>query len=139
MEIPYIKGLFGYSDGDALLHAIADAILGAMASGDIGLHFPDTDPRYKGIQSKEIVRKVLEMMRAKKYILKNIDAVILAEEPKIAPFREKMLDRLSSILETSRDNVNIKATTNEGVGSIGRGEAIAAYAVVLLESGGKTL
>ena len=134
--IPYIKGLLGHSDGDVVLHAIADAILGAAASGDIGLHFPNTDPQYKNIRSKEIVKRAIVMMRAKKFILINVDVVILAEEPKITPFREKMLDELSSILEIGRDRVNIKATTNEGVGSIGRGDAIAAYAVALLKAGG---
>ena len=117
VEIPYVKGLLGYSDGDVLLHAIADAMLGAMSLGDIGQHFPDTDPQYKGIRSKE-------------------DTIILAEEPKVYPFKEKMLDELALMLGIDRSNINVKATTNEGVGSIGKGDAIAAHAVVLLEKKG---
>jgi len=133
VEIPYVKGLIGYSDGDVLLHAIADAILGALSLGDIGEHFPSTDPQYKGIPSRDIVKKVLQMISAKKFMVKNIDTVILAEEPKVFPFKEKMLDSLEEILGLKRDRINVKATTNEGVGSIGRGDAIAAYAVVILE------
>ncbi|MDO8525804.1 MAG: 2-C-methyl-D-erythritol 2,4-cyclodiphosphate synthase [Candidatus Omnitrophota bacterium] len=136
VEIPYIKGLLSYTDGDVLLHAIADAILGAMAMGDIGRHFPDTDPQYEGIPSRELIKKVLDIMREKKFTLNNIDTIILAEEPKIYPFKEKMLDELASMLGIGRDRINVKATTNEGVGSIGRGDAIAAQAVVLLEEGG---
>jgi len=133
VEVPYIKGLIGYSDGDVVLHAIADAILGAMAIGDIGVHFPNTDPQYKDIASSEIVKKVLHMASAKKFALNNVDTVILAEEPKVFPFKDKMLEALEDILGIKRDRINIKATTNEGVGSIGRGDAIAAYAVVMLE------
>ncbi|MDD3905962.1 MAG: 2-C-methyl-D-erythritol 2,4-cyclodiphosphate synthase [Candidatus Omnitrophica bacterium] len=136
VEIPYIKGLLGHSDADVLLHAIADAILGAVALGDIGEHFPDTDPRYKGIQSKELIKKVVAIIREKGYAIKNVDSVVLAEEPKIGPFKEKMLSELSAMLGVTRESVSIKATTNEGVGSIGRGDAIAAYAVVLLEERG---
>ena len=139
VEIPYVKGLLGYSDGDVLLHAISDAILGAMSLGDIGQHFPDTDPQYKDIPSKELVKKVIGIMREKHLVLKNIDTVILAEEPKVYPFKQKMLDELSSMLGIGRESINVKATTNEGVGSIGRGDAIAAYAVVLLEERGDAL
>ena len=133
VEIPYIKGLLGYSDGDVLLHAVADAILGAMSLGDIGQHFPDTDPQYKDIPSRELIKKVISIMREKKFVLKNVDTIILAEEPKVQPFKEKMLDEMQAILGIGRNGINVKATTNEGVGSIGRGDAIAAYAVVLLE------
>ena len=133
VEIPYIKGLLGYSDGDVLLHAVADAILGAMSLGDIGQHFPDTDPQYKDIPSMELMKKVINIMREKKFVLKNVDTIILAEEPKVHPFREKMLDEMAAILGIGRNSINVKATTNEGVGSIGRGDAIAAYAVVLIE------
>jgi 2-C-methyl-D-erythritol 2,4-cyclodiphosphate synthase len=136
VEIPYVKGLLSYSDGDVLLHAIADAILGAMSLGDIGQHFPNADPQYKDIQSKELVKKVLNIMRENKFILKNIDTVILAEEPKVYPYKEKMLEELGSMLGIGRGSINIKATTSEGVGSIGKGDAIAAYAVVLLEERG---
>ena len=134
--IPYVKGLLGYSDGDVLLHAIADAILGAMSLGDIGQHFPNTDPQYKDIKSKELIKKVIALMHEKKLVLKNVDTIILAEEPKVYPFKDKMLDTLSSMLEIDRSNINVKATTNEGVGSIGKGDAIAAHAVVLLEEQG---
>jgi len=134
VEIPYIKGLLGYSDGDVVLHAIADAILGALALGDIGQHFPNTDPQYKDIASGEIVKKVIRMASGKKFAVKNVDTVILAEEPKVFPFKDKMLENLEGILGIGRDRINIKATTNESVGSIGRGDAIAAYAVVMLEA-----
>ena len=136
VEIPYVKGLLGYSDGDALLHAIADAILGAMSLGDIGQHFPNTDPQYKDISSRELMKRVIDIVHKKGFTLENVDTVILAEEPKVYPFRENMLDELASILGIGRDRINVKATTNEGVGSIGRGDAIAAYAVVLLEEKG---
>ena len=133
IEIPYIKGLLGYSDGDVVLHAIADAMLGALSLGDIGRHFPDTEPEHEGIPSSKILEKVVGMMSAKGYTINNVDTVILAEEPKIYPFKEKMVERLSQTLHTEKDRINIKATTNEGVGSIGKGDAIAAYAVVTLE------
>ena len=133
IEIPYVKGLIGYSDGDVLLHAIADAILGALSLGDIGQHFPNTDPQYKDIPSREILKKVISLMTAKKYTIKNLDTVVLAEEPKIFPFKEKMTETLDEITGIKQDRINIKATTNESVGAIGRGEAIAAYAVVSLD------
>jgi len=133
IEIPYVKGLIGYSDGDVVLHAIADAMLGAMGLGDIGQHFPDTDPRYKDIASYEILKKAAGLVSEKHFVLANVDTVVLAEEPKIYPFKEKMLGSISEILGIEKSRVSVKATTNEGVGSIGRGEAIAAYAVVMLE------
>lgn len=137
VEIPYVKGLIGYSDGDVVIHAIADAILGALALGDIGIHFPNTDPQYKDVPSRHILKKVVEMARERKYIVNNVDTVILGEEPKVHPFRDKMIDALSETLGLKKDRINIKATTNEGVGSIGRGDAIAAYAVVMLEERGE--
>jgi len=133
IEIPYIKGLLGYSDGDVVLHAVSDAILGGMGMGDIGVHFPNTDPQYKDISSLELLKKVAAIAVAKKFAINNIDTVILAEEPKIYPFRQRMVEVISDTLGIKRDRVNIKATTNEGVGSLGKGEAIAAYAVVSLE------
>lgn len=133
VEIPYIKGLLGYSDGDVLLHALSDAILGGMGMGDIGVHFPNTNPEYSGISSLELLRRVAVMAASKKIVISNVDMVILAEEPKIDPFREKMIDAISGTLGIKKDRVNIKATTNEGVGSLGKGEAIAAYAVAALE------
>ncbi len=133
IEIPYVKGLIGYSDGDVVLHAIADAMLGALSLGDIGQHFPNTDGQYKDAASSEILKTTMDMVRQKKFTVNNIDTVILAEEPKIYPFRDKMVETLARILEIDKGRINIKATTNEGVGSIGKGDAIAAYAVVMLE------
>ncbi len=132
VEIPYAKGLLGHSDGDVVMHAVADAMLGALALGDIGLHFPDTDPRYKGISSGELVRKVLMLVKKRNLVVNNTDTMILAEEPKIHPYRDRMVEALSKAMNVSKDRVNIKATTVEGVGPIGKGEAIAAYAVVTL-------
>ena len=133
VEIPYVKGLLGYSDGDVVLHAISDAILGGLGMGDIGLHFPNTDPQYKGISSIELLKKVMAIAASKNIVINNIDTVVLAEEPKIYPFKQKMVDAISGALGIKKNMVNIKATTNEGVGSLGKGEAIAAYAVVALE------
>ena len=133
IEIPYVKGLIGYSDGDVVLHAISDAILGALSLGDIGGHFPNTDPQYKDIRSKEILKKVLAMVTERNFTVNNVDTTISAEEPKLFPFKEKMAATVADILGIQKDKVNIKATTNEGVGAIGRGDAIAAYAVVTLE------
>lgn len=134
VQIPYVKGLLGYSDGDALLHAIADAILGALALGDIGELFPNDDPQYEGISSAVILRKSAEEASARGFTVHNVDTVIIAEEPKIYPFKEQMVEAISRALGIGRDRVNVKATTNEGVGSLGKGEAIAAYAVVTLEA-----
>ena len=133
IEIPYVKGLIGYSDGDVLMHAISDALLGALSLGDIGEHFPNTDPDYKDIQSSQILKKVADMVASKNYIVNNIDTTIIAEDPKIYPFKEKMVEVIAGILGIDKSKINIKATTNEGVGSIGKGDAIAAYAVATLE------
>ena len=133
VEIPYFKGLLGYSDGDVVIHAIADAMLGALALGDIGQHFPNTDPEYKDISSDKILARVSAMVTAKNFSINNIDTMILAEEPKIYPFRAKMVETLAGVLGVDKEKINIKATTNEGVGSLGKGDAIAAYAVVTLE------
>ena len=133
VEIPFFKGLLGYSDGDVVIHAISDAMLGALALGDIGVHFPDTDPVYKDISSAKILKRVVELAAERNFLVNNVDTVILAEEPKIHPFREKMVDALAGILHIDKTRINIKATTNEGVGSLGKGDAIAAYAVVTLD------
>ena len=132
VEIPYVKGLIGYSDGDVLLHAIADALLGALSLGDIGQHFPDSDPNYKDIPSREILKKASEIVASKKYTVNNVDTTVIAEEPKIYPFKDKMTENIANILGIDKSRVNIKATTNEGVGAIGKGDAIAAYAVASL-------
>ncbi|MDD5422471.1 MAG: 2-C-methyl-D-erythritol 2,4-cyclodiphosphate synthase [Candidatus Omnitrophota bacterium] len=133
VEIPYVKGLIGYSDGDVVIHAISDAILGALGLGDIGQHFPDTDPQYKDMPSRKILKRAAELVLEKKFTIINVDTVILAEEPKVFPFNDKMSQTISEILGMPKERINIKATTNEGVGSIGRGDAIAAFATVMLE------
>ncbi len=133
VEIPFVKGLISHTDGDVVLHAIADAILGALALGDIGQHFPDSDPGYKNMASGEILERVAVILSENNFTIGNIDMTIIAEEPKIYPFKDKMVERIAGILGVDRSRVNIKATTNEGVGSIGRGDAIAAYAIASLE------
>ena len=132
VEIPYVKGLVGYSDADVLLHAVSDAMLGAAGLGDIGMHFPDTEPRYKGASSAGLLEKVNDLVRKEGYRVNNVDIVVIAEEPKIGAFRANMKKKVSNILRIDESRINIKATTNEGVGSIGRGEAIASYAVATL-------
>lgn len=136
IEIPHIKGLEGHSDGDALLHAICDAILGAAGMDDIGHQFPVNDDTYAGMASTGLLKKVKEMIEEKKFTLDYIDSVIILEEPKIAPFKERMKEKISEALGIDKDDVSIKATTQEGIGAIGRGEAIAAYAVVSLKKQG---
>ncbi|MFH0771502.1 MAG: 2-C-methyl-D-erythritol 2,4-cyclodiphosphate synthase [Candidatus Omnitrophota bacterium] len=133
VEIPYVKGLDGYSDADVLLHAVCDAILGAVGKDDIGVHFPNTDPSFKGISSLELLRRVVRMARNGGFKIVNIDSTLIIEEPKLLPFKDKMKISISSCAGIPDNCVNIKATTQEGVGALGRGEAIAAYAVVLVE------
>jgi 2-C-methyl-D-erythritol 2,4-cyclodiphosphate synthase len=133
VEIPHDKGLEGHSDADALLHAICDAMLGALAMGDIGRHFPDTDARYRGIASTELLRRVGERVARRGYRVGNIDATIVAEKPRIAPHVDAMRARIASVLGCAPDVVGIKAGSNEGMGFCGRGEGIAAMAVVLVE------
>lgn len=130
VEIPYHLGLLGHSDADVLLHAIADAILGAVGAGDIGRHFPDTDPAFKGISSLLLLRRVAEIAARKGYEPGNVDAVIVAQKPKLAPFIPEMIVRTAEALGTAGELVNIKATTTEGLGFAGTGEGIAAYATV---------
>ena len=134
VTIPYAKGLAGHSDADALLHALADAILGALAEGDIGRHFPDSAAEFKNINSRILLERVAQMMRGKGFALLNADATILAEAPKMAPHIPAMKQNISTALAVKPDQVNIKATTTEGMGHIGQGEGIAAHAVVLLNS-----
>ncbi|MFA5093850.1 MAG: 2-C-methyl-D-erythritol 2,4-cyclodiphosphate synthase [Candidatus Omnitrophota bacterium] len=133
VEIPYIKGLDGYSDADVLLHAVCDAILGAMGKEDIGIHFPNNDPEFKGISSIELLHRVSDLARRDGFRIVNVDSTLIMEEPKILPFKAKMRKTMASVLAIDESRVNIKATTQEGVGSIGRGEAIAAYAVASVE------
>lgn len=132
VTIPYDKGLAGHSDADALLHALADAILGAMAEGDIGRHFPDSAAEFKNIDSRILLGRVFQRMLKKKFALLNADATILAEAPRMAPHIPAMKQIISTALAVKPDQVNIKATTTEGMGHIGRGEGIAVHAVVLL-------
>ncbi len=133
VEIPYEKGLLGHSDADVLLHAIKDAMLGAAALGDIGKHFPDTDDRYKGVSSIKLLIEVNNKIKKKSYKVNNIDAVIIAQKPKMAPYIEKMRLNISSALNIDIDCVNVKATTTEGLGFIGKGEGIAAQTVVSID------
>lgn len=133
IEIPHELGLKGHSDADVLLHTMADAILGALALGDIGKFFPDTDEIYKDMDSKVLLSEVVDMMERKGYRLGNIDAVIMAEKPKFRPYIDEMRQVSASLLKTDLSNVNIKATTTEKLGFTGRGEGIASEAVVLLE------
>ena len=132
VEIPHIMGLEGHSDGDALLHAICDAILGAAGLDDIGHQFPVNDDRYLNISSIELVREVSEKINKKGFKVEYIDSVIILEEPKIAPFKDKMRREIAPALGIDINSINIKATTQEGIGAIGRGEALAAYAVACL-------
>lgn len=133
VDIPYVKSLVGYSDADVLLHALSDAMLGAAGLDDIGVHFPDTDPAYKGASSVDLLKKVNDLIQKKGYRLENADMVVIAEEPKIRPFVAGMKTKISGILHIDASQINIKATTQEGVGSIGRNEAIASYAVAMLK------
>jgi 2-C-methyl-D-erythritol 2,4-cyclodiphosphate synthase len=132
IEVPYEQGLIGHSDADVLLHTITDAILGALALGDIGKHFPDTDMRYKGADSAALLSKVWKMVKEKDYKLGNVDATIIAERPKMAPYIPQMVERIAELLEAETSQVNIKATTTEQLGFTGRKEGIAAMAVVAL-------
>ena len=134
VKIPYEKGLLGHSDADVLLHAIMDALLGAAALGDIGMHFPDTDPAYKGISSMELLKKVGVLLEEKCYIIGNIDATIIAQKHKLLPYKEQMRKNIAKALQISVSQVNIKATTEEGLGFTGSGEGMAAWATVLLET-----
>lgn len=132
VEIPHSKGLLGHSDADVLLHAISDALLGALALGDIGSHFPDTDVKYKDADSSVLLQKVYELILQKGYELVNLDAVITLQKPKIAPHIEAMKAKISSILSTEKDNISIKATTTEKLGFVGREEGVSAFATVLI-------
>jgi 2-C-methyl-D-erythritol 2,4-cyclodiphosphate synthase len=133
IEIPYSKGLSGHSDGDVLIHAICDAILGAISEGDIGVHFPDSDESIRGINSIKILSYVMELVKKKGFKVVNIDAVIAAEEPKIHPHRELIRKNIAKILNVDIDRVGIKGKTKEGLGFVGKKEGIEVYAVALLE------
>lgn len=132
ITIPYEKGLLGHSDADVLLHTISDACLGAIGEGDIGKHFPDTDPAFKNADSAVLMQQVWEIVKEKGYKLGNVDCTIIAQKPKMAPHIETMRTRIAQLLEASEEQVNVKATTTEKLGFTGREEGIAAQAVVLL-------
>ena len=133
VEIPFDRGLEGHSDGDALLHAVADAILGALGVGDLGRHFPSSDERWRGVASAEILAQVVVMMREAGYAIGNVDATIVAQAPRLAPHHKAMHENLAGLLEVSPTRVNLKLTSSDHLGAIGRGEGIAGMAVVLLE------
>lgn len=134
VEIPYERGLLGHSDADVLLHAIMDALLGAAALGDIGKHFPDTDPAYKGISSLALLQHVGELLEENSFLIENIDATIIAQAPKMRPYIEQMREKIAEALRITTGQINVKATTEEGLGFTGSGEGISAQAVCLLTS-----
>ncbi len=133
VKIPYEKGLLGHSDADVALHALCDALLGAAALGDIGRHFPDTDERYKGADSRMLLREVMRLIKEKGYMVENADVTIVAQRPKMLPYIEDMRKNIAADLEIDIDAVNVKATTTEKLGFEGRGEGISATAVCLLK------
>lgn len=133
VEIPYEKGLLGHSDADVLLHAVMDALLGAAALGDIGKHFPDNDERYKGISSVVLLRHVAALLEEKCFVIENIDATVIAQRPKLLPYMEQMKKNIAEALNLDPGRVNIKATTEEGLGFTGSGEGISSQAVCLLQ------
>lgn len=134
VEIPYEKGLLGHSDADVLVHAIMDALLGAAGLGDIGRHFPDTDPKYKGADSMVLLKEVRGLLEKKLLFVGNIDATIIAQRPKLAPYIDDMRKNIAGVLEVPEDCVNIKATTEEGLGFTGSGEGMSAQAICALET-----
>lgn len=133
IDIPYEKGLLGHSDADVLIHSIMDSILGALALGDIGKHFPDTDPKYKDISSMILLENVYNIMKDEGYMIGNIDSTVAAQSPKLAPYIDEMRGNLARILNTSIENINVKATTTEELGFVGRKEGISSYSVCILE------
>jgi len=129
IEIPSAKGLAGHSDADALLHAVTDALLGSLSLGDIGTHFPDDDPRYKNADSSVFLKRANELVRNRGYFVNNIDIVVMLQQPKIAPYVQKMKDKISKILDVGSERISIKATTTEKLGFVGREEGISVMAV----------
>ena len=134
VDIPFEKGLDGHSDADVLLHAICDALLGAAALGDIGQHFPPSDSRYQGIDSRQLLRHVVSLLEAKGYAITNIDSTVMCELPKLSPYTQQMRSHIAQDCQVSIDAVNVKATTTEKLGFTGRGEGIAAEAVCLIQT-----
>ena len=139
LDLPHGKGPLGHSDGDVVLHALADALLGAAALGDIGVFFPDTDPRWKGADSARLLSEVLDRVCSAGFVFGNADITIVAQEPKIGPHRQALRENIACLLRTDISRVSVKAKTTEGLGDIGAGEAIACHAVVLLEEGDRVI
>ncbi len=133
VEIPFEKGLLGHSDADVLLHAITDALLGALALGDIGQHFPDTDPQHKNADSRKLLKHCYALVKKKGYVLSNLDATIVAQRPKLMPHLPKIINLIATDLEVDENQVSVKATTSEKLGFVGREEGISATAVVLIQ------
>lgn len=133
VDIPYEKGLLGHSDADVLLHAISDALLGAAALGDIGKHFPDTDPRYKGADSLKLLEEIGNLLAEKGYVVGNVDATIVAQKPKMLPHISQMRENIARVLRVDIDQINVKATTEEHLGFTGSGQGISSYAVAGIE------
>ena len=134
VDIPYEKGLLGHSDADVLLHAVMDALLGAAALGDIGQHFPDSDERYKGISSIALLKEVGNILQENGYMIENIDSTVIAQRPKLLPYRPQMAENIAAALGIEKEQVSVKATTEEGLGFTGTGEGISAQAIALLSS-----
>ncbi|MFZ0414614.1 MAG: 2-C-methyl-D-erythritol 2,4-cyclodiphosphate synthase [Candidatus Acidiferrales bacterium] len=133
IDVPFEKGTLGHSDGDVLAHAVCDALLGAACMGDIGTHFPDSDPKWRGVSSLVFLRQVRQFLERKNWRVRHIDAVVVAERPKLGPYFPAMREALAKSLDIAPDQINLKAKTNEGLGEIGRGEAIAAHAIATIE------
>lgn len=134
VDIPYEKGLLGHSDADVLLHAVMDALLGAAALGDIGQHFPDSDERYKGISSIALLKEAGKILQENGYMIENIDSTVIAQRPKLLPYRPQMAENIAAALGIEKEQVSVKATTEEGLGFTGTGEGISAQAIALLSS-----
>ncbi len=133
VKISFLKGLDGHSDADVLLHAVCDALLGSLSLGDIGVHFPDQDPQFKDISSLDILRRVNTIVKEKNFRVGNVDVTIVAQQPKLSGYVSRMRENIAQTLEIDREKINIKATTTEGLGFVGKGEGIAAHAVALVE------
>ena len=133
VDVPFERGLEGHSDGDVLLHAVASALLGALGAGDLGTHFPSSDPRWQGVASSELVEAVMELVRERGFAVGNLDATVIAQVPRLAPFRDAMVRGVARCLDVDHARVSVKVTSTDGLGAIGRGDGITAQAVVLLE------
>ena len=133
VDVPFERGLEGHSDGDVLLHAVASALLGAVGAGDLGTHFPSSDPRWHGVASRELVESVMDLVRERGFAVGNLDATVIAQVPRLAPFRDAMVRGVARCLDVEPERVSVKVTSSDGLGAIGRGDGIAAQAIVLLE------